>query len=163
NGHLIALLHRVRRDVDLLAVDQEVSVAHELPRLRPRRREPEAVDHVVEPSLEQLEQRLARDAASPLGRFEVPAELILAHALDSLDLLLLAQLDAVAGHLRFPRLAVLPRREIALLDRALLRVAALSLEEQLHAFAAAQPADRTDITRHLHSPPLRWTAAVVRN
>ena len=64
-------LHRVRRDVDLLAVDQEVAVAHQLPRLRPRRRQAEPVDHVVEPPLEQLQQRHAGDAARPLGRLEV--------------------------------------------------------------------------------------------
>ena len=79
---------------------------------------------------------------APLRRFEVAAELILEHAVDALDLLLLAQLQAVADHLRLPRLAVLPRREVALLDRALLREAALALEEQLHRLAAAEPADR---------------------
>src|SRR5204862_245692 len=67
------------------------------------------------------------------------------------------------GQLRLPRLAVLPGREVALLDRALLGIAALALEEQLHRLAAAEPADRTDITSHLHSPPLRRTASVVRD
>ena len=130
-------------------------MAHELPRLRPRRRQAEAVDDVVEPALEQLQQRLAGDAARPLGRLEVAAELILEHAVDALDLLLLAQLQAVAGELRLPRLAVLPRREVALLDRALLRVAALALQEELHRLAAAQPADRTDITSH-SIPFMNW-------
>ena len=123
-------------------------MAHELPRLRPRRRQPEPVDDVVEPPLEQLQQRLAGDAARPLGRLEVAAELILEHAVDALDLLLLAQLQAVAGELRLARLAVLSGREVALLDRALLRVAALSLQEELHRLAAAQAADRTNVTSH---------------
>ena len=73
--HHVALLYRVRRDVHLLAVDQEVSVAHELPRLRPRRREAEAVHDVVEAPFEQLQQRVAGDAARPLGCLEVVAEL----------------------------------------------------------------------------------------
>ncbi len=38
----------------------------------------------------------------PVGRFEVAAELILKYAIRALDLLLFAQLDAVAGHLRPP-------------------------------------------------------------
>src|SRR5690606_28739333 len=98
--HDVAGTDRVRRDVDLLAVHQEVAVAHELPRLCARRREARAIDDVVEPALEQLQQRLTRDAARPLGRLEVAPELVLEHAVDALDLLLLAQLDAVADDLR---------------------------------------------------------------
>ncbi len=123
-------------------------VANELPRLRPRRRQPEAVDDVVEPALEQLEQRHAGNPARALGRLEVPAELILEHAVDALHFLLLAQLQAVTRQLRLPGLAVLSWREVALLNRALLRIAALPLEEQLHRLAAAQPANRSDISRH---------------
>src|SRR5881628_2067072 len=63
--------------------------------------------------VEQRQQRHAGDAARPLRRFEVAAELILEHAVDALDLLLFAQLQAVAGQLRLPRLAVLPGREVA--------------------------------------------------
>ena len=111
--------------------------------------EPEAVDHVVEPPLEQLQQRLAGDAALTVGRLEVAAELVLEHPVDALDLLLLAQLHAVAGQLLLPRLAVLPGSEVALLDRALLGVAPLALEEQLHALTAAQAAHGTTVTSHL--------------
>src|SRR5207237_7910517 len=131
-------------------------VAHELTRLRARRGEAEPVHDVVETTFEELEQRDAGDAARPLRLFEVPAELILEHAVDALHLLLLAELQAVAGELRLPRLAVLARREVALLDGALLRVAAFPFQEQLHALAAAQPADGSNVTRHLQSPPLRW-------
>src|SRR5687767_1433450 len=125
-----------------------MTVAHELPRLRARRREAEPVDDVVEPPLEQLQQRLTCDAALPFGRFEVPAELILEYAVDTLDLLLLAQLNAVAYELGFTRLAVLSRRKVALLDRAFLRVAALPLQEELHSLSPAQPAHRTYVTGH---------------
>src|SRR5207237_2314266 len=86
--------------------------------------------------------------ARALGGREVAAELILEHAVNALDLLFLTQLNTVAGKLGLPRLAVLPRREIALFNRALFRIAALPLEEQFHPFAAAQPADRSDITSH---------------
>src|SRR5919109_593929 len=148
HGDDVALLDRVRRNIDLLPVHEEVSVAHELPRLRPGRRQPEPVGDVVEPTFEQLQERFARDAARAFGRLEIAAELVLEHAVDALHLLLLAKLQAVAGGLRLPRLAVLARREIALLDRTLLRIAAFPLEEQLHRLAAAQTADRTNVTSH---------------
>src|SRR4029079_73316 len=119
------------------------------------------VDDVVETALEQLEQRDAGDAARPLRRLEVAPELILEDAVDTLDLLLLAELQAVSGELRLARLAVLPGREVALLDGALLGVAPLSLEEELHRLAAAQTADRTDISSHLHASPFGGTAPVV--
>src|SRR5205807_8007312 len=146
HGNEVAGSDRVRRDVHLAPVDLEVTVADELSRLRARGRQPEAVDDVVEPSLQQLQQRLAGDAPRPLGRLEVAPELILQHAVDALDLLLLAQLQAVAGQLRFPRLAVLAGREVAFLNRALLRVAPLPFQEQLHRLTAAEPADRSDIS-----------------
>jgi hypothetical protein len=46
---------------------------------------------------------------------------------------------------------VLPRREVALLDGALLGIAALALEEQLHPLAAAQAADRSNVSSHQFS------------
>ena len=57
---------------------------------------PEAVDDVVEPPLEHHQQVLAGDALAAVGLLEVEAELALEHAVDALDLLLLAQLQAVA-------------------------------------------------------------------
>src|SRR6185436_7926444 len=128
-------------DVHLASVHRQVTVPHELPGLRPRRGQPEPIGDVVETALEQLEQRLTGDAAHPFGLLEVLAELILEHAVDALHLLLLAELDAVAGQLGLARLAVLSGGEVALLDGALLGVAALTLEEQFHALAAAQAAD----------------------
>src|SRR5262249_19034724 len=112
------------------------------------RREPETIGDVVETALQQLQQRLAGDAAGALGLLEVPAELILEHAVDTLHLLLLAQLDSVSRELRLARLAVLTRREVPFLDRALLGVAALALEEELHAFTPAEATDRSDVTCH---------------
>src|SRR5262245_13744957 len=172
--HHVARLDRERRDVHLAAVHGEVAVAYELARLRPRRREAQAIGDVVQPPLEQLQQRLAGDAAGPLRLLEVAAELVLEDAIDALDLLLLAKLHTVSGQLGLAGLAVLTGGEVALLDRALLRVAALALEEQFHPLAAAEAADRSDITSHsvnpfqssinaLYAPPLRGAAAVVRN
>src|SRR5215217_4192983 len=149
HGHRISGPHRIRRDVDFPAVHREVPVTYQLPRLRTRGRETEAVDHVVQPALEQLQERLTRDAALPVRRLEVTPELVLQHPVDTLDLLLLTELHAVADDLLLPRLAVLPGDEIALLDGALLGVAPLALQEQLHALPAAQPADGTTVTSHV--------------
>jgi ribosomal protein S4 len=58
-------------------------------------------------------------------------------------------------------LAVLPGGVVPLLDRALLGEAAITLEEQLHALAAAQPADRTRIPCQcdvLFKPGAAWAA-----
>src|SRR5688572_1062920 len=148
HGDHVARLHRERRDVHLAAVHREVTVANQLARLGARGRQAQTVGDVVEPALQQLQQRLAGDPAGPLGLLEVAAELVLEDAVDTLDLLLLAKLHAVAGQLLLPRLAMLPGSEVALLDRAFLGIAALSLQEELHAFAAAQAADTSDITSH---------------
>jgi hypothetical protein len=43
---------------------------------------------------------------------------------------------------------VLPGREITLFDGALLRVAPLPFEEQLHRLAATETTNRTNITSH---------------
>ena len=51
------------------------------------------------------------------------------------------QFHADEQQLRLARLPVLAGREVTLLDCALLRVAPLALQEELHAFAAAELTD----------------------
>ena len=62
---------------------------------------------------------------------------------------LLAKLLAVGGDLATARETVLPGGEVALVDGALGALAALALQEELLAFAAAKPADRIDISCHV--------------
>src|SRR5205085_5577037 len=140
-GDLVAAAHEVRRDIDLALVHAGMAVAHQLPGLGARGRETEPVDDVVESALEELKQRLAGDATRPVRHLEVAPELSREHTVDAAQLLLLAQLDRVLGELR-PRLAVLARRIVAALDRALVGVAALALQEELQPLASAMPADR---------------------
>src|SRR6185369_14550046 len=137
-----------RRDVDLGAVDPEVAVANQLARLRVVGREAEAVDDVVQAALQELQQVLAGDALHPDRLVVVAAELALGQAVDSLDLLLLAQLRAVVRDLATARLPVLAGRVGAALVAALVRVAAVPLEEQLHVFAPAEPANRSRVVSH---------------
>lgn len=85
----------------------------------------------------------------PLARsaLEVAAELAFQDAVEVLDLLLLAEVDSVVG--QFPTTKrVHPRRCLPPLERALVRVAAEALEEQLHPLAAAHPTNRSRISRH---------------
>src|SRR5215213_11968222 len=57
----------IRRDVDLLAVDQEVPVYHELASLPSRPSKTGPIDHVVQPRLENLQQVVTRLALQPVG------------------------------------------------------------------------------------------------
>ena len=122
-------------------------MAHELARLRARAGEAEPVDDVVEPRLEHPQQVLARGAEAA-GRLLVRrAELLLEQAVVAARLLLLAELEQVLALLDAPA-AVLARRIAAALDRALLGEAALALEEELDALAAAQAALGAEIAGH---------------
>ena len=111
-------------------------MADELARLRARGGEAEPVDDVVETRLEHAQQVLAGDAALAVRLLVVGAELRLEQAVVAARLLLLAQLEQVLGLLDAAA-AVLARRVAAALDGALLGQAALALEEELHALAAA--------------------------
>jgi hypothetical protein len=73
----------------------------------------------------------------------IAAELALSQAIDALDLLLLAQLRTVVRNLAAARLAVLAGGVRATLVPALVGVAAVPLEEQLHVFTPAKPAHGT--------------------
>jgi len=150
NLDLVASLEQVRRDVDALAVDEDVLVLDELARLVARRSEAQALHDVVEAALDEAEHLLA-GAALAAGRVEVVlAELLLEDAVDAARLLLLAEANRVLRQLD-AALAVLAGRVRATGDRALVRVAALALEEELHALAAAKLANGTDITSHSSS------------
>src|SRR5262249_49788856 len=120
DADLISDLDLVRRNVDFLSVDADVAVERELTRLRLGAGEAGAVDNVVETALEHDDQVLARRSLDADSLFKVRAELTLKQAVGALHLLLLAQLQAVAGDLGTTRLAVLTRNEVALFDGALL-------------------------------------------
>src|SRR5215217_4608613 len=124
-----------------------MAVADELARLCTRAGEAQAVDDVVEAGLEHPEQVLARGAEALRRLLVVVAELLLEQAVVAARLLLLAQLQQVLALLD-PAAAVLARRIRAALDRALLRQAALALEEELHPLAAADAALGSEVAGH---------------
>jgi hypothetical protein len=67
-------------------------VTHQLASLCAGRTEAHSINHVVEATLQQLEQILARVSPATNSVGVIPAELSLEDAIDSLDLLLLAKL-----------------------------------------------------------------------
>ena len=122
-------------------------MTHLLTGLGARLREAKAVHHVVQTALEDAQQVLARDALLAAGDLVVVMELLLQNAVDALGLLLLTQLQTVFAFLD-TLLAGLAGRVVAALDRALVRVAAVALQEELRTFTTAQTAVRSSITSH---------------
>src|SRR4249919_784248 len=161
-------LDLVGRQVDGLAVHQHALVRNELTSLRTGDRETHAVDDVVQALLEHLQQRLTGVALATGSLGVIAAELALQQAVDTLDLLLLAQLGGVIGQLALAGdRAVLARLllEFALgIDRA-----RRALEAEVRAFATGEFAGGTGVTCHVSAPCpldatlLRRTASVVRN
>ena len=90
-------LDQVAGNVDTPAVDRDVPVADQLPGLGAAEAEAQPMHDVVQPALEQAHQRVAGVALGAAGAAEVAAELPLQHAVVMLDLLLLAQVQAVVG------------------------------------------------------------------
>src|SRR5262249_28069723 len=111
------------------------------------RREAEPVDDVVEPGLERTKEVLAGNAALARRLLVVGAELRLEQAVVAAGPLLLPPLQQGIGLLDSAPGAV-ARRVAAALDGALLGQAALALEEELHALAAALLALRRTIAGH---------------
>ena len=142
-----ARLHKIAGDVDLAAVYGEVAVRHELTRFRAAHGKAQTVDHVIQTALQNGEQVLAGLAGTALRKIVVAAELLLEHAVVSLGLLLLTQLQAVLGVLA-AALAVLAGVAAAALHGALAGVASVALQKELLALAAALPADGLSISCH---------------
>src|SRR5581483_4704001 len=151
DAHLVARLEDKAGDVALAAVDQDVAVGDQLPSRGSRRGEAEAVYDVVEAALHDAEQHLAGVLGRARSEGEVAAELLLQHAVESLQLLLLAEADAVFAELAAA--VVHAGRGVAALDGALGALAATTLEVELDAFAAAELADRVDVTCHVRRGP----------
>jgi hypothetical protein len=100
-----------------------------------------AIDSVVQPSLEQEQEVLARNSLLASSAFEVVAKLPFQNEVDTFDLLLLAQLLAVANE-RFAAahgVTVLSGRlRTAFLNRASGFVTTIALQKKLGAFATAK-------------------------
>ena len=91
----IAHAHQVGGDVDLVAIDSEMGVVHQLTGLTAGHGEAQTVHHVVQTALHQAQQVLAGLAGHGGSLLIVSMELLLQDAVDELDLLLLVELDGV--------------------------------------------------------------------
>src|SRR3569623_2109885 len=125
DGDDIAGFDLITRNVHLLAVHKDAVVADQLAR--------------------------TGRALAAVGRGVVTAELILQHAVDAAQLLLLTQLNGVVGQTT-AALALLAGREGAFFHRALRRITLFAFEEELLTLTAAQTTFRTDILCHANLP-----------
>src|SRR5690606_17942342 len=92
-------------------------------------------------------QRVAGISLRPRCLIVIAAELAFQHSIKVLYFLLFAEVNAVVGQLPPPRL-LLPRGRVAALDRAFRSIAAVSLEKQLHAVAAANSTNGSGVSCH---------------
>src|ERR1700712_2125748 len=155
----VVLRNAVAGDVDLLAVDGEVTMADQLTGHPTRAGEPGAVDDVVQPALQDLQQVLAGLARVAVGLPVRATELLLHHAVGEAGLLLLLQLRAVFALLD-PRAAMLAGRVRTLLE-------GLIAADEVDAEATRLTGRGSGIRSHfslspLDPAPLGRTAAVVR-
>jgi hypothetical protein len=122
DGYDVTGAYLIRRDIDLLAVDEKVPVVDKLAGLGPGGGQTRTPNDVVKTLLEQLEEVVAGDPWPTGGLVVVAPELTLQDPVHGAQLLLLPQLDEVVA-LPNSTPAVLARRVGAAIDGALLRLA----------------------------------------
>ena len=122
-------------------------VGDDLAGVTPGGGEANAVDDVVEPSLEQAKQVKAGDAGHLCGAIEVESELSFEQEVDPASALLGAKLDAIVGDLATAHLGVHAGRHGAPVERALGETL-LAFQKELDAFAAAVAADGALVLTH---------------
>ena len=103
-------LDDVGRNVENLAVNDDVLMRDELTSRGTRRRKTEAIDNIVKTGLAELKKNITRLTLLDLSALEEDAELLLAHSVDVLRLLLLEKLLAILGDLALTLGTMLPRR-----------------------------------------------------
>ena len=150
-----------------LLIHLDVAMPDELTRCLAAGGETHAVHHVIEATLECREKVVARDAGQRAHLLEGVPELLLAHPVDALDLLLLAQLLRVLRRLATARrrLAVLAGRIRTTLDRALLGEALRAPSGTAWFLRGGTAGSSAPVYRPMAQTLRRFgrTAAVVRN
>src|SRR3569623_1455428 len=153
DGDDIAGFDLITRNVHLLAVHKDAVVADQLARLGTGGAETHAMGHGIQTALQQLQQALTGRALAAVGLGVVTAELILQHAVDAAQLLLLTQLNGVVGQAT-AALAVLAGRNGAFFHCALRRVTLFAFEEEFLSLTTTQPTFRTYILCLANLPSL---------
>ena len=107
DGDHVAGAHLVRGNIDLLGIDEHMTVVDELPGLWPRASKPGAVYDIIETAFEDAKQVCARNAGLAVRLLVVTPKLFLEDAVYVAELLLLAELNLVLGFAD-PPAAVVP-------------------------------------------------------
>src|SRR5579864_7119361 len=107
------------RNVDLPPVDGHVAMTHQLARLTTRDRKPQPVNHVVQSTLQLLQEHPAGHAPGASGLLKIIAELPFLREIHALCFLLFTQLEAVANDFGLTVFPMLSGSEISLFNRAL--------------------------------------------
>src|SRR4051812_13979083 len=128
-------------------------MANDLASLGPAGGEAQPGDNVIEPALQERHQGVARVAGTTVGFRVVLAELPLEDAVIAFNLLLLAEPDGILAGLA-PTVLMHARHPFAAIDGALRSVAPRSFQEQFGAFAATEPANRSNMASHGESAVL---------
>src|SRR3569623_945460 len=152
DGDDIAGFDLITRNIHLLAVHEDTVVADQLASLGTGGAEPHAMGYGVQTALQQLLQALTGRALAAVGLGVITAELILQHAVDAAQLLLLTQLNGVVGQAT-AALAVLAGRKGAFFHCALRRVTLFAFEEEFLTLTTTQTTFRTDILCHANLQP----------
>src|SRR5207247_8824538 len=118
----------VRRNIDLLTVNEDVAVRDKLPGLSMGCGETETDESIVQTPFELCQEVFAGDTLLPDGFFEIRPELIFEDAVDTLHLLLFPELQPVADEFRPSIVAVLSRLQISLLDSAVWFIASIAFQ-----------------------------------
>ena len=151
-GDYVTSRNEIRRDIDLLAVDENMVVPHQLPGLISRGSKANAKYCVVETPLEKNEEILAGNSALLLRFLKEEAELPFKHAIHALDLLLFTQLHGIVGLFLEFRLTVLPGTEGPSFEGTFIGIAAVSLQVQLKIFSPATTTGSSNISSQFRSP-----------
>jgi hypothetical protein len=141
NGDFVANIHLVRRNVYLAPIHSNVAVTHQLARLTAGSSKAETKYNAVQAAFELLQEQFASNALRARGLLEVVAELTFLREVNTLGLLLFAQLQTVTYDFGLAVLAMLAGSKVTLFNGALVAETLSAFEEQLDAFAAAKTAD----------------------
>src|SRR5262249_31699930 len=103
----ITSLHKGRGDIGLATIQVEVAMVDQLAGLGTRITKAEAIDDIIQPRFENLDEVVAGLARAARGLIELAQELALHHAVRAADLLLFTELRTIARELALAGLAVL--------------------------------------------------------
>jgi hypothetical protein len=117
-----------------------MAVTHELPCFLLGAGKTHSLNNVIKPSLEQLQQVVARNALHSLSLLKITAKLTFQHTVDAPNFLFFPELYAIF-RLFDSRLTMLTRRITSSGNSAFIRIAALRFQKELGPLSPAKLTD----------------------